>query len=55
MPQNGYVGGNKRQLISFRTGLLGSDSTGAVLNSRINQVKQRLNPGNRGKTGSKRW
>lgn len=49
MPSIGYRGGNTRPNRDFNTGMLGSDSTGANLVSKANEVKKRGRLGKRNK------
>lgn len=57
MPTRGYGGGNTRPSRSFNTGMLGSDSTGANLVSKVNEVKKRGRLGKREKYDGRggRW
>ena len=57
MPTRGYGGGNVAPRRSFRTGLLGSDSTGVHLVSKANQVNKRGRMGKREKYDGRggRW
>jgi len=49
MPSKGYGGGNTRPARNFHTGMLGSDSTGSNMVSKINEVKKRGRMGKRNK------
>lgn len=49
MPTPGYGGGNTRPTRRFNTGLVGSDSTGANIVSKANQINKRGRQGKREK------
>lgn len=57
MPTKGYGGGNTSPKRLFKTGLLGSDSTGNHVTSKVNQVKNRGKQGKREKYDGRggRW
>lgn len=57
MPTRGYEGGNARPSLTFHTGLLGSDSTGSNVVSKVNEIKKRGRLGKREKYDGRggRW
>ena len=57
MPTKGYGGGSVRPVRPFHTGLVGDDSTGANIVSKVNQVNERGRQGKREKYNGRggRW